>query len=225
MFVNPLQVYFFNTQVSKTVYNTLHSGLQEDEKQRAEKYQFEKDRIAFVCLRGILRILISKYSGIKNNEITISYNGYGKPFFDSFTPLYFNGSHSGAYALIAFSTESEVGVDVEKCEAKRNWQGIIDKNFSEAEKQYILEAGSIQHFYQLWTLKEAFIKCEGTGLFHSLEKIELPVQNLRKGKIFWVKDISLLSLSCPNQDYEAALAVKGEMGAIDIQEINVETFI
>lgn len=131
------------------------------------------------------------------------------------SPLHFSVSHSGDYALLGFSRTQVLGVDLEKMEAQRAWRDILNKHFDADENAYVREGGGeteqARRFYRLWTLKEAWIKCEGTGLFKALEEVHLPTELLEEGPAFPAQGCSLLPIDLPRLDYAGALAVQGEL--------------
>jgi 4'-phosphopantetheinyl transferase len=78
--------------------------------------------------------------------------------------LHFNHSHSGQWIVSAIS-DAPIGVDVEMvCEINL---GIAERFFSEQEildlNMLPLEA-RMDYFFELWTMKESYIKAEGQGL-------------------------------------------------------------
>lgn len=73
--------------------------------------------------------------------------------------LYYNISHSGQYAVVVIS-DKRVGIDIE-CKDDKDF--IVTKRmFCEEEISYI--GDSQDRFRQIWTIKEAFLKCTGKGI-------------------------------------------------------------
>jgi len=178
-----------------------------------------------------LKFLIARFLKYKTSDLTIIYNEFGKPMLqpEKGQPVvHFNASHSGDYALLGFSKVQVLGVDLEKTEERREWRGILSKHFDVGEQRYVSEGGGeteqIRRFYRLWTLKEAWIKCEGTGLFTALENLHLPMQPLKEGRPLFVQGYSLLSLD-PGPDYSAALAVQGPLGGISAWRADPEQIL
>ena len=108
----------------------LKATLSEDELERAAEKDGAQLR-RFVTTRGILRELLASYAGVLPTEVAFEYSEHGKPkaFTASGDGPYFNVSHSGDLALFAFSSDQEVGVDVEQVsfenllveETETNW--------------------------------------------------------------------------------------------------------
>lgn len=98
----------------------------------------------------------------------------GKPYFayenDDRKKLMFSLSHSEKYVFIACS-DSEIGADIQFCEAGVDSRKLVKRFFSEKEN-LILEQMSDKdrekEFYRLWSKKEAYGKMMGTGMLPTL---------------------------------------------------------
>ncbi len=90
-----------------------------------------------------------------------------------------NLSHSKDRYIYCISNECEVGVDIELVRPIHKFIEISKKYFSANEQAWILRADTNPHsllashhrFLQLWTLKEAIIKCLGTTIGQELKNI------------------------------------------------------
>ena len=94
-----------------------HTLLSADEKRRAEKFFFIKNRNGFIAARGILRNILSRYLTVDPAAITFSYSPSGKPFLtvsSNLEGLSFNLSHSHRMTLYAVTLSRGVGVDLEE---------------------------------------------------------------------------------------------------------------
>ena len=115
-------------------------------------------------------LLIKPFIG----EIT-SYGIGGKP---QALETQFNISHSGRYVVLSVSNEP-VGVDIELLQRGR--RKIASKFFTLEENIQIDQSYDPDRtFTRLWTLKEAFLKCIGTGIGRNLRKTSI---NLNGGDI------------------------------------------
>lgn len=102
----------------------------------------------------------------------------GKPFFPDRPDLCFNLSHSGGLALCGVGA-APLGVDLERVRPRR--AGLENFVFSPAERAWFQQLrGDWWSFYTLWTLKEAKVKCLGTGLRQAPRTISVPL--LRPGE-------------------------------------------
>jgi len=90
-------------------------------------------------------------------------NAYGKPALPEPAPGYFNLSHAGNWVVLA-SHSQPVGIDVEQIQPIE--AEIAVHYFSPEEQAYVnsAAAGWTERFFDIWTLKESYIKAVGQGL-------------------------------------------------------------
>ena len=153
--------------------------LSPDERARADRFHFEKDRNQFIESRAALRILLSQYLNIAPKELTFAFGNHGKPALGNGLGnrgLRFNLSRRDGLALMAFANDREIGVDVELVRADLPVFEIAEVSFSETElavlrglPQSLQTAG----FYNCWTRKEAYIKALGEGLSFPLKQFDV----------------------------------------------------
>lgn len=119
----------------------------------------------------LVRYFICNKLKIRNNELRIAKNKYGKPHLLNNDKLFYNISHTRNAIAVTLS-DKEIGVDIERI---RNFDlKIINRFFSIAEQEYVLLSNNkIQAFFEVWTKKEAFIKYEGYGLSIPLNSINV----------------------------------------------------
>jgi phosphopantetheine--protein transferase-like protein len=118
--------------------------------------------------KSLLLDNLSKYLKKDACEIQIKNNENGKPTTEG---IYFSVSHSHNYLVQAFSDHSEIGVDIEKMNSKRNYLGLSNRYFNPHESDYLNQLSSKESqilFYQLWSAKEAVCKAEGGRLWFYL---------------------------------------------------------
>jgi 4'-phosphopantetheinyl transferase len=114
----------------------------------------------------LIRSLICQKYKINNGEIRFIYNEYGKPFVENFSDFHFNISHSGEWVVCA-TANSNVGIDIEKVSDIEALK-LANEFFSEEEFYDLSNMNSdeqINYFFDLWTLKESYIKTIGKGLY------------------------------------------------------------
>ncbi|MEC2463031.1 4'-phosphopantetheinyl transferase superfamily protein [Bacillus cereus] len=125
----------------------------------------------------LVRSILGKQLSLKNKDINIYYNAYGKPYI-KIEGNYFNLSHSGDWVVCAFDS-SPVGIDVEII--KLIDLSLVLSFFSTEEAEYVFSIKSqneqINRFYDLWTLKESYIKAIGRGLSIPLESFSIDLRN------------------------------------------------
>lgn len=133
----------------------------------------EQHSHAHKLLRECLKPLNIAYS----EDMPITKNQYGKPSLTDYPEVFYNLSHAKGIAACIVS-DAECGID---CEPIREYRpNVVKRAFSDSEKSMILSAPENQRnmlFFQLWTLKEAYIKAVGMGLSYPMSDIEFSFEN------------------------------------------------
>ena len=179
--------------------------LDEDERERANRFHFEKHRRNFIVGRGVLRLLLGRYLETRPEEVRFSYGPQGKPMLSgehSASSLRFNASHSGEVAVYAFVNDCQVGIDVELVKGDFATEEIAERFFSTNEIAALSALPATEKpagFFRFWTRKEAYIKAIGTGLSHPLDQFDVTVE---------IAGWSILDLDVES-GYAAALAADG----------------
>lgn len=122
----------------------------------------------------LIRSLICQKYKINHEEIRFRYNEYGKPFVEKFSDFHFNVSHSGEWVVCA-TANFNVGIDIEKVSEIEAFK-LAHEFFSADEFYDISNMNSdeqINYFYDLWTLKESYIKTIGKGLYIPLNSFSI----------------------------------------------------
>src|SRR5262249_5087125 len=87
-----------------------------DERSRADRYYFRRDRHRFIAARGVLRSLLGRYLEIKPENVVFDYTKHGKPVLADVSrgkEWHFNVSHSENQALYGIARHRRIGVDIE----------------------------------------------------------------------------------------------------------------
>jgi len=152
--------------------------LSADERARAKRFHFSRDRQYFTATRALLRTILGSYLDSDPKALLFHYSEKEKPSLSPLrcpNPVEFNVSHSGEMALLAFARERTLGVDVEQLRENFDHAAIARRFFSEQEQRQLaaLEPSERYHgFFRCWTRKEAYIKAQGAGLslpFHQFD--------------------------------------------------------
>ncbi len=173
-----MQVYVINAlrELSDEEFEKALKTIDPEEKNRIMRFHFVEDRKR--ALAGILLFgyAIYKEFGIPKDEMKFEKNKYGKPHIVGKSGVHFNISHSGDYVACAVGGTS-VGIDVQ--EHKSGGLDIAERFFSQEEKDALCKAVDSNSnsddtkrklFYDMWSLKEAYIKCIGMGLSKPLDE-------------------------------------------------------
>ena len=153
--------------------------LSTDERERAARFHFARDRNNYVAARGGLRLILSRYTGLAPAELTFSYGAQGKPALvrtGTAPGLAFNLAHSGAYAVYAVGNARRVGIDVERIRPEVCTDELAAATFSPRELGALRALAATERpdrFFTLWTCKEAYVKARGEGLSIPLDSFDV----------------------------------------------------
>ena len=179
--------------------------------------------------RSTLRTLLGEYLGVGAAEVRFRYGARGKPSLDlpGIPDLRFNLSHSGDQALCAVVLGADVGVDIEAHAERSNAASLARRFFhpTECEALFSREGTALREaFYQLWTLKEAYIKAVGGGLSIPLRRFAFTLPEAPGPAPLLATDPpeererwSAFSVAAP-AGYAAALVVEGRGWRIEERE-------
>ena len=155
------------------------SLLDQEERERAAQFSFERDRLRFIQAHGIVRQILSHYCDVDAAQLTFARNHYGKPLLvpqASGPQLQFSLSHSGDSCLLAVGLDHAIGIDVEKVRDLPPAMDIAQSYFTPAESRALaVLQGTARRdaFLSLWTHKEAMVKGLGVSLAANLGRLEL----------------------------------------------------
>jgi 4'-phosphopantetheinyl transferase len=216
------------------------SVLDEEEKYRANRFHFDRDRIRFILARGSLRHLLARYTGFDPALIRFKQNPYGKPFLQHpHSPVQFTVTHSGGCIVHAIACGTQVGVDVELV---RDSTGLasVASYFAAGEQAWLRTVDPQERdvrFFTLWVCKEAYIKALGRGLSKSLDSFEISLET-RKGRKEGMEGIEPVILSdsenCaasaswrlvlfkPGEDMLGCLAINSATKIVELREYGAE---
>lgn len=145
--------------------------LSDEEHERARRFFFARERVRFVVGRGILRVLLARYTGGSPQALTFTHGTNGKPALTAGeggrAPLFFNVTHSDGLALYAFTRAGEVGIDVERIRELPDWEQVAASAFSPRELERLRATPPERRrdeFFNAWARQEAVLKALGTGL-------------------------------------------------------------
>ncbi len=197
--------------------------LSNDERARADKFVFARDRSHFIACRATLRKILGGYLGADPRKIEFSTRRYGKPFLTGPDgALRFNVSHSHSLAVVAVTLNREIGVDIEYINRDFDVLSVAPSAFSPADFSQLSLLATDERaarFFAGWTRKEAFLKAVGDGLSGS-EQLQSAVSWLSdKDVVDCANDSAAtahwsLTSFVVREDFKASLAVEGKIETI-----------
>lgn len=147
---------------------------------KIKKFRRYEDSLRALTAQILIRTIASKKLNQNSRLINFKTGINGKPFIENQADFHFNLSHSGDWVVCAVSLRP-VGIDVEKI--KDIDFAIADRFFTgeEAEDLFSKEGDEEkkEYFFNLWTLKESYIKADGRGLSLPLDSFSFKIENNR----------------------------------------------
>jgi 4'-phosphopantetheinyl transferase len=169
------QIYsvYLDNDLTDYQFDRLLALLSLEKQKKIKRYVFRMDALRSLVADLLSRFVISKTLNIEKSYIQFEVNDYGKPFVKGVSELHFNVSHSGNWVVCAIDTQ-QIGVDIEKID-------FIDvqlaKHFFSKKEQEDLHMIPYQeqqsYFFDLWSLKESYIKMVGKGLSIPLDSFTI----------------------------------------------------
>jgi 4'-phosphopantetheinyl transferase len=140
-----------------------------ERRHKYERYRIPADAVRSLFAELVVRRIVTERCGLSNDAINFCVNAYGKPQLAQPAGFHFNVSHSGDWVVCAAS-EVPVGVDIEQInpidlEVSRRFFSPLEH----AQLMELPEERRLERFYELWTLKESFVKAVGMGLSMPLD--------------------------------------------------------
>lgn len=177
--------------------DSTQTWLSSNDKKRHDRYHFQEHKQQLLLGRYFVRSVLSRYEMVAEQDWQFVHNDYGKPFIDPqqqsslSAPLYFNLSHSKGQMVLALSRHEMLGVDIEWGVKQRRVERIAERYFSSTEISDFGSLGEVQlqqRFYDLWSLKEAYIKACGLGLAIPLDQFSYRFADSNKIEISFIED-------------------------------------
>ncbi|MEZ8824432.1 4'-phosphopantetheinyl transferase superfamily protein [Vibrio amylolyticus] len=166
----------------------LKTTLTDDEVTKVERYRQPAAQLKALYTRHYLRSVLSRYSGHSPDYWRFEYGDKGKPVLCSTqfaqTGIVFNISHSQDRLIIAVCKNSDqnvlLGVDIEHSRENTDIHAIMKHYFTQEEIAALETLSHVEQrerFFDLWALKESYIKATGQGLATSLKSFYFDFSN------------------------------------------------
>ncbi len=162
-------------ELREDTYQLLIQKVSAGKRARIEKFARREDKIRCLYAGLLTEYALVRYWNFKKGSISFLTSSFGKPYVEGTNNVHFNVSHSGEW-VVCVVDEQPVGIDVERI-VPVDLQ-IAQAYFSNTEKEnlFALERSEQLHFfYQLWTLKESFLKLVGKGLSIPLDTFTIAI--------------------------------------------------
>jgi 4'-phosphopantetheinyl transferase len=200
---------------------TIH--LTERERQQAARFRAATHAARFANCRGLVRLLLGRYTGQEPARLSFDYGPHGKPALSRDTGLHFNVSHAGAHALLAFTPACPVGVDIEEVRSFHGMDDLATRFFTPPEAAALSDLRTddrVAGFFRCWTRKEAVVKARGHALPPSMHNFTVSVCADGPARLEWLSDDAPIRWKL--QHLEPA---RGLIGAVALRDPTVDVLL
>ena len=161
--------------LEQTRFDRCYRLLCERERARYHSFVFDKDRRLYLAAHAQVRSALSFYADVTPADWRFAVNRYGRPAISGAhgSRIHFSLSHTDGLIASAFARREEVGVDVESITVRDATLDIARTMFARSEFDDLSKLPTAlqrRRFFELWTLKEAYIKAKGMGLSLALDQ-------------------------------------------------------
>ncbi|MGE8000619.1 4'-phosphopantetheinyl transferase family protein [Lysinibacillus sp. NPDC093190] len=148
--------------------------ISDEKRNKINFYRKKEDYLRSLTAELLIRVILVKKGLFQNKDIQFEFNNYGKPLLKN-SSIEFNISHSGDWVVCAVSN-CLVGIDIE--EIRPYNVSTIKESLSASEFNTLIDLSENDRntlFFNLWTLKESYIKAVGEGLSIPLKSISFEI--------------------------------------------------
>lgn len=148
-----------------------------DELERYQKFRFGNAKKRYLVGRLLLRTVLADYLDLKPESIAFSRGPHGRPYLQgpaAREDVVFSLSYTDGLVAVALCSGISLGLDVECMDSKIEVLDIAQRYFSADEHRELLKLPGPRRntrFFEMWTLKEAYLKARGLGLNLPLDEI------------------------------------------------------
>jgi len=182
--------------------NYLMQYISDDRKSSINRFRFDESKILSLYSALLARFAICNLSGLSNDSLKFSKSEFGKPYLSNSDKLDFNISHTKGMILCSASLTGKIGVDAEYIRPVK--YDIMKRCFHTNEIEYVEKYSASEsynkHFFEIWTKKEAYTKCIGTGLATDITSIDVLSTELSNNISFFENDNYVFSVYSESAD-------------------------
>ena len=116
-------------------------------------------------------LLLTHLFGENGNAPALVYGENGKPYLADKSDTFFSITHSDKWVFLAVA-DGEIGIDAQM--PRKVCPRLAARSTPPEELSWVKE-DTEPHFTRLWTMKEAYLKCTGTGLTVPIREVTISV--------------------------------------------------
>ena len=207
------RVFAVNTKnISEELFYRLLDSLPKALANNVRSFTHRKDALLALAGKLLLKHGLTLF-GCRLGLTDLKFNEYGKPYLPN--EVYFNISHSGFYAVCAFSENCAIGIDIEQHISINIDEFSVVFTKKEIENMK-MQQNSRTAFFDLWCAKESIMKADGRGFGLSPLSLSPEKQCFVDGKKWHLTSLDNF------EEYSLFIATEIEMEKVYFDLINIE---
>ena len=148
------------------------------------RYMREVNQLEHRVARALVRTTLSRCTEVDPRDWVFRPGPHGRPeiAYPETPGLRFNLSHTAGLVACLVGRDRTVGVDVENTTREAEYFDLAQRYFAPAEVAQLRALPPTEQrarFFQMWTLKEAYVKARGLGLSLPLDHFAFSFANDR----------------------------------------------
>ena len=179
------------SELSDEAYKKSFGCMNIDRQEKVKRIKNENQKKCTLTGEWLVREMMAEITGKNPEYFIISADDKGKLFCNNVPHIHFNISHSDNLVAVAVC-DKPVGIDIETTRkvslklakrvcTKKELEYVFDK--IPDEEDYVSENPEyIKRFLEIWTIKEAYFKCTGTGIT-DFQSVDAFGNNFKKTKV------------------------------------------
>lgn len=166
---------YINEIGDDSLFSRYDALLSAQERATQRRFLFARDQRRYLVTRALVRTVLSRYAPVRPEDWAFSAGTHGRPAISLSLPapaLEFNISHSGDLVMLGITSGRTLGIDTESTALRAADIDGLDRYFAPEESAALLALPADERrrrFFELWTLKESYIKASGMGLAIALD--------------------------------------------------------
>jgi 4'-phosphopantetheinyl transferase len=199
--------------------NYYRSILSAEESARLERLAFDYLKLEYLITRALCRTVLSAYANVSPSVWRFGANPYGRPEIALRRPslrLRFNLTNATSLVACIVTQDVDAGIDAEELNRRGETVAIADRYFSSTELKALHALPKDRQryrFFELWTLKESYVKARGMGLSIPLDQFsflfeETPIRITFDASLADVAACWQFQLYRPSERHLMAIAIR-----------------
>lgn len=164
----------------KTLTRDILGILNRQERERYERFHFDRDRHLFLSAHGLKRLVLSRYFDCAPDEWVFEANQNGRPEIaaplSAVNQLRVNLTHTRGLAACVVTAQIACGIDAEHRHSLNDLQTLSESVLHQSELcvfRALPASDRLNRFFDFWVVKEACAKACGRGLSLPLRKLSI----------------------------------------------------